>query len=491
MGKRKSKKPSAINSKGWCVNVDPQRGRHMVSRREFGAGDIVLVERPFVAIVREDCAGEFCHRCFEKIVATSPAAVGSFRLCSTRCASLVDPAFASSVAEVEKTFPAIAAASQCEVDLIRLLAYVAIKGGLAPLPSSAGDEISSDVETTTLTEIQQLQTNRQYFAAPLIKVFSEACSRIHNVIPKEAQSAITPDGLVDVACAINSNSHGLGMHSSNDPVGVGLLGIGSLFNHSCMPNCVFAAGKDGTVVFRAVRYIPKDEEITVAYCDLYQTRDMRRQALLNTKYFTCACVRCNEPFAESQDRQLAGVLCGRKGCQDSVFLPEPTVYRCENCKRTVPLSEVEDVIANATACAERARNIYSTGDRVRARVEFERFMKEHACKLHRMHALTFDVLTPLMNCCARTDDVVGAINHCRTIIACMERSPLDMSLSIANYWENVADLCQHLASVTPPVLATRYSKQAKEALAACVRIRTVCCGADHPLSRSVAARIKG
>src|SRR5689334_257538 len=43
------------------------------------------------------------------------------------------------------------------------------------------------------------------------------------------------------------------------------LGYGSLYNHSFKPNATYEEGRSRTMLFRALRDIAKDEEITINY----------------------------------------------------------------------------------------------------------------------------------------------------------------------------------------------------------------------------------
>jgi hypothetical protein len=60
-------------------------------------------------------------------------------------------------------------------------------------------------------------------------------------------------------------------------------------------------------VVRALRDIKADEEVTIAYVELYAPRDFRRQQLLAKKHFLCECERCLlSPSHEGESRLSAG-----------------------------------------------------------------------------------------------------------------------------------------------------------------------------------------
>ena len=67
--------------------------------------------------------------------------------------------------------------------------------------------------------------------------------------------------------------------------------------------CVSAAAGMVQYVY-AVRDIKKGDELCVHYTSLYEPRRVRQQALLQDKFFSCACERCSVPLEQSVDRFL-------------------------------------------------------------------------------------------------------------------------------------------------------------------------------------------
>lgn len=48
------------------------------------------------------------------------------------------------------------------------------------------------------------------------------------------------DEMVELACRVNINAHGLRDDSgSNNVIGVGMFPLTGMFNHSCRPSCTF------------------------------------------------------------------------------------------------------------------------------------------------------------------------------------------------------------------------------------------------------------
>ncbi|QKF93531.1 SET domain-containing protein [Fadolivirus algeromassiliense] len=71
------------------------------------------------------------------------------------------------------------------------------------------------------------------------------------------------------------------------------LFVGTLLNHSCLPNVIFGE-RDGIMVFMTVKSISKGEEICDNYIDITMPKNERKKHLLEQYGFECNCERCTE-----------------------------------------------------------------------------------------------------------------------------------------------------------------------------------------------------
>ncbi len=58
------------------------------------------------------------------------------------------------------------------------------------------------------------------------------------------------------------------------------------------------------IQIRALTAIAAGEQLTVSYTNLMELRSRRQADLLKSKHFSCACLRCRQPLAQSTDRLL-------------------------------------------------------------------------------------------------------------------------------------------------------------------------------------------
>jgi len=117
------------------------------------------------------------------------------------------------------------------------------------------------------------------------------------------------DTLLAVAKRINCNSHAIISPSPSAVVGLGLYCRVSLLNHSCQPNCHYQATRHGRMAVHTNTAVAEADELTVHYCDLYESREERQRQLLREKGFVCQCARCSVDMRLGVDRLVAGVYC--------------------------------------------------------------------------------------------------------------------------------------------------------------------------------------
>ena len=80
----------------------------------------------------------------------------------------------------------------------------------------------------------------------------------------------------------------------------------SLLNNSCVPTCRRDFRGDVISVV-TTRTVLKGEELTICYTGLLQPTFIRQTVFSQTKHFTCACPRCEDPTELGS--HLSSVLC--------------------------------------------------------------------------------------------------------------------------------------------------------------------------------------
>ncbi|GIQ79465.1 hypothetical protein KIPB_000113 [Kipferlia bialata] len=103
-----------------------------------------------------------------------------------------------------------------------------------------------------------------------------------------------------------------------------LFPLTSRMNHSCAPNTLWqevTTPEGVSIVVRAARDVPAEEELTISYIHLWSSFDERKSELANTFHFNCMCPTCSlegEEREKSDSRRKQGFSLIKKIRQEAV-----------------------------------------------------------------------------------------------------------------------------------------------------------------------------
>ncbi|KAJ3083564.1 SET and MYND domain-containing protein 3 [Quaeritorhiza haematococci] len=128
-------------------------------------------------------------------------------------------------------------------------------------------------------------------ASEAFELLVNSKSMNNNIDDGVASDPLSKERLVQLLAQFRCNNFSI--HDDQlFPTGVeGTFPLGSLLNHSCLPNCVVAYERR-TQVVRTIRDVTADEELTIGYVDSMLTRQERRRKLTEQYAFLCECERC-------------------------------------------------------------------------------------------------------------------------------------------------------------------------------------------------------
>ena len=131
--------------------------------------------------------------------------------------------------------------------------------------------------------------------------------------------------------------------------------VGSLINHSCVPNTSWD-WKDGVITFITKKDIPKDTEITITYGPYKEMCYYKRQLRLNHYFFACKCDICLIDACKGDNLRC-------RNCTGPVVIGSALNYeghlngKCLNCYQkydqfesaTKQLAKIKDTVKMLTA----------------------------------------------------------------------------------------------------------------------------------------------
>jgi len=185
----------------------------------------------------------------------------------------------------------------------------------------------------------QLEEHREEILAEKQELIDSQFNLLGAVMKKEDMP--DKDTFISIYCKMLINCINLRSDRSfsPEPFGVAVYLLGSMFDHSCQPNCSFwFSGREISV--KAIRNIPVGnltKNAFISYINIMDDTKTRNESLQKNWFFTCKCPLCTEKDIERNKRCMRCSRCGEDRALDTEEwdLPPP----CKHCKRS---SVVED-----------------------------------------------------------------------------------------------------------------------------------------------------
>ncbi|XP_026278286.1 SET and MYND domain-containing protein 4-like [Frankliniella occidentalis] len=364
--------------------LDEEVGRHVTTDDDVKAGDLLLTERPAVAVLLQERALTHCFECFRRLRA--PVACprcSAVLFCSAACRTQAERTHHAVECSVLPLLWASGASITC---LMALRAIAQLPKGAAP-PAS----VMSLVTHTARRQTEDL-LHRAHMA-----VFLARCLQAAGHAGEGDEVLRTGGRLLTLLQLLQFNVHevselelkvppprGYDSATSNF-VGAALYPTLALFNHSCDPGVVrYFNGT--TVVVHAARGLRAGQPVCENYgfCYSNRPRQERLDALQRQYWFRCCCQACEEDWPLLRDMENdTGVMrfrCDPGGastarCSNVIIVPTDTtnfMVQCSACKQHTNILKGLKALQDTDSMLKIAQSLLSEGNLTDA---LDRFLK--------------------------------------------------------------------------------------------------------------------
>ncbi|KAG7673920.1 hypothetical protein Ndes2526B_g02607 [Nannochloris sp. 'desiccata'] len=321
----------------WHVEYSSRAGRHAVANEDLPAGTLVLVEQPFLRLPLSKFAAAVCTRCLRTLQQSGevppPGNPCLPRYC-IKCKEQPSPLDAQ-LAALRIKLAEIADVSKLDPLMFNILTNLDLqRSGIeiaappaADMPAKSFPDIKQDFNDIRCSVADYDSMPNMWDRKPEAwrKKFGPALRALHKELTALAEAGTVANYKVSPitrlqadAAQLPANLHQVtGPHAATE-TGIALFPALSVFNHSCLPNAHFIVSASRVFV-RTLIPVTKGTQLTVAYVQITEPRNVRQQTLESERHFTCTCPRCSGPLKQSVDRFLEGVICGV--CNQDVMLP--------------------------------------------------------------------------------------------------------------------------------------------------------------------------
>ncbi|XP_032424988.1 histone-lysine N-methyltransferase Smyd1-like [Xiphophorus hellerii] len=325
------------------------KGRGLRASRELSAGEVLLAEPGYAAVVYSSLASQVCHSCFRRQANLHRCAQCRFaHYCDRTCQTAGWDEHKQECAAIRK----LGAAPNENVRLAgRLLWRRNRDQGLASDSQLlAVDQLQDHLQDLPEDELKRLQADVQTFLR-----FWSCGTKQHPA-----------DFICHVFGLIKSNGLTLPDQRGLQTVGLGLFPNLSLVNHDCWPNCTATLnhGNQSAVnstlhsplrmELRALGRICQGEELTISYVDVLNLSADRQKQLKERFHFDCSCDHCSRHVGDDLMAAAAEAKPSADAVKEVSAFSKETLEKVEKARRDGDHSQV---LKLCQECLEKQQDV--------------------------------------------------------------------------------------------------------------------------------------
>ena len=463
------------------------QGRYLKAKEQIKAGDVLILEKPYAAVLVPENKTTHCSHCFELLEEdiTSCTVCKQVKYCSISCQLDAWKLYHKHECSLEPLLEMLELSSHLALRLLlvsgikKLCDFVHSRGGCAdPLCSDEIPGCTTDgLYSGDYSCVHSLVTNTelQPTAALVSFALDAACiteivfghiygdqsqSESRNGTNDGSNFALTEENLgclllhhlqqmpcnIHAVTAIVSVNEQSGVWSKEQRrIAAGIYPTASLMNHACDPDVIVSfIGR--TLVVRATHNIQPGEEIAHCYgpSASRMSREVRQSLLQKQYFFTCNCSACkSDKDLEEQYIFDALYICPK--CSSVVIVSrenDKILGKCKNakCGHVSDFSFEVDVVKNAQKLFGLAVASLEQGQGVKCLETLKECLKKRQNVLQRYDKDVAETHDALARCNASLGNFRQAAFHCEQSTESVRRRFGSESVEYAHELHKLAQL---------------------------------------------------
>ncbi|XP_043704589.1 histone-lysine N-methyltransferase ASHR1 isoform X3 [Telopea speciosissima] len=298
---------SALSGRGLTVSTHPEKGRCLVSIRDFSPGDVIISQEPYASVPNNSSVDVKCDGCFTSSNLKKCSACQAVWYCGSMC----------------QVIPKTATDN-----------YNLVEALVSHMPDIDENQLVLYAQMANLVNLilQWPDINIKEIA----ENFSKLACNAHTICDSELR-----------------------------PLGTGLYPVVSIINHSCLPNSVLVFEGNEAVV-RAMEPIPKGTEVLISYIETAGSTATRLKALKEQYLFTCTCSRCMKVGLDDDIQEsaiLEGYRCKDDKCNGFLLRDaDDNSFRCQQCGLLRKKEEIDQITSEVKLLSDKASTSLSSGN---------------------------------------------------------------------------------------------------------------------------------
>uniref|UniRef100_A0A2N9F3I1 MYND-type domain-containing protein n=1 Tax=Fagus sylvatica TaxID=28930 RepID=A0A2N9F3I1_FAGSY len=342
---------SGLKKQGLTVFTLPEKGRCLLTTRDFYPGEVIISQEPYVCVPNKSPVESRCDGCFSSSNLKKCSACHVVWYCGSTCQKLdwkLHRLECEALSRLDKDRRNFVTPS------IRLMVKLYVRRKLQSekvIPTTATDNYNLvEALVSHIPDIDEKQ----------LVLYAQMANLVNFILQ---QPDINIKEIAENFSKFACNAHTI-CDSELRPLGTGLYPVVSIINHSCSPNSVLVF-EGRLAVIRAVQYIPQGAEVFISYIEIAGSTMTRQKALKEQYLFTCMCPRCIK-VGQSDDIEesaiLEGYRCKGEGCNSFLLRSsDDKGFICQQCGLVRDKDEIRKIASEVKSMSEKALISSSSG----------------------------------------------------------------------------------------------------------------------------------
>ncbi|KAK9271392.1 hypothetical protein L1049_026982 [Liquidambar formosana] len=402
---------SALLERGLTVSTIPEKGRSLVTTRDFSPGEVIISQEPYASVPNNSSVDSRCDGCLKSSNLKRCSACQVVWYCGSTCQKSewnLHRLECHALSRLNKD------RQKSVTPSIRLMVKLYLRRKLQ------SEKIIPTTPADNFKLVEDLVSHMSDIDEKQLVLYAQMANLVNLILQwPEISIKEIAENFSKLAC----NAHTI-CDSELRPLGTGLYPVISIINHSCLPNSVLVF-EGRLAVVRAVQHIPKGTEVLISYIETAGSTMTRQKALKEQYLFTCRCPRCIKVGQYDDIREsaiLEGYRCKDNGCSGLLLRDsDDTGFICQQCRLLRNKEEIKQIASELNFLSDQAIKSTSSGHYQEATSMYKMIEKLQTKLCHSFSINLMRTREALLKNLMELQEWREALAYCRLTIPVYER----------------------------------------------------------------------
>ncbi|XP_059453924.1 histone-lysine N-methyltransferase ASHR1 isoform X1 [Corylus avellana] len=400
---------SALNEQGLTVSTVPEKGRCLLTARDFYPGEVIISQEPYVCVPNKSSVDSRCDGCFTSSNLKKCSACHVVWYCGSTCQKLewkLHRLECQALSRLDKD------RRKSVTPSILLMVKLYLRRKLQ------SEKVIPTTATDNYNLVEALVSHMSDIDEKQLVLYAQIANIVNFILQwPEINIKEIAENFSKFAC----NAHTI-CDSELRPLGTGLYPVISIINHSCLPNSVLLF-EGRLAVIRAVQHIPQGDEVLISYIETAGSTMTRQKALKEQYRFTCTCPRCIKVSDDIQESAIVeGYQCKDDRCNGFLLRSsDDKGFVCQQCGLVRDKEEIRKIASELKLMSDKVLMSSSSGNYQETVSMYQKIDKLQRKLCHPFSISLMQTREKLLKILMELQDWREALAYCRLTIPVYQR----------------------------------------------------------------------